>query len=64
MSGTIFWTMLMLRFFTKGTYFMELIELLELFLSADEDIKNRVFEILIDHQSPSESQELPSDIML
>ena len=39
---------------------MELIDLLEQFLSADEDIKNRVFEILIDCHPPSEFQELRS----
>ena len=49
---------------SKGKSTMELVELLEMFISADEDTKNRVFEILTGSQPQPESQELPSDIML
>ena len=41
---------------------MELVELLELFLNADDDVKNRAFEILTNSQPQPESPELRSDI--
>ncbi len=46
---------------TKGAEMITLIEFIQKYMEADEDVKNQIALILAEPQSPSESQEQQTD---